>query len=1530
MAKKKMLKPVAERVSLAEAAELMHVDIDRVQEWVKEGRLETTTSGDEITFTREAILRMLGELDKERSGQAKPFPVVAIGASAGGLEAVRDLLKVLQPDLGMAYVVVSHLSPDHESQLPEILRKHTSMPVVLVENALPLQPDTVYVIPPNANMGMVDGLLTLRTPRQKSLKGFHPINGFMVALAEAYQMSAVGIVLSGTASDGTLGLKAIRAGGGWTFAQDDSAQFQDMPRSAIEANVVDFVLSPEGIARQLALLHRHPLNAVASGALSASNADPGLADILALLRLRTGVDFQKYKRATIKRRILRRLVLHKLKDLEAYAQLLDKDPKEVDLLFNDLLINVTSFFREARFFTALKEQILPRFQERENKEMPIRVWVAGCSSGEEAVSIAITFLEHARTSGTEIPVQIFATDLDPKMVEKARSGIYGKSAMEGLSPTILNRYFKKKDGSFQVVKTIRDMCVFAHHDLLKDPPFSRMDLVSCQNVLIYFDQSAQRHVLQNFHYALRADGVLALGRSESVSAAEEMFIVLNKEEKFFRKNGSTKRVQVHGPYPSRGNGERAPIPTVVRAVGRRGLEQGLDQEADRLLLHRHVPASIVVNRSLEVVRFRGNTAPYLSPQSGKASLHLLKLVREDLVFELRGLLRKVKEDHVPAVGSKVQYSIDGVASTVDIEVAPMGAPGEEEHYLIVFLNEGNAGKNASPAMAKAGTESAKDRRILLLEREVRDVREQMRVLTEESEFNDEQLQTAHEEMLSSNEELQSMNEELETSKEELQSTNEELITINDELLQRQLELKESRDYAEGIIATMATPLVVLNAQLRVRRANPAFHRAFQTTKEEVEGVLIHEIGNHRWDVEGLRRLLMDVLQHGTEMVGFEVKHIYPSNEEHTFVVNARRIDHLGPQQRLLVTLEDVTERQRSNDALQRLAAIVTSSRDGILSLDLEGNVLSWNQGSERMFGWTAKEMVGGSLDRILPPDRKDEVHKLVARIIAGEQVDFFETVRLHKDGHAVQVSLTVSPLRAAEGSIVGISKIERDISEVKRLAASLDESEQRFKLLAENMDQLAWIRKADNSNYWFNERWREFTGLTPDQLLSDYEQLLHPDHFEEVRQTISHHVGQDEAWESTFLLKRYDGEYRWMLARASPGRGEQGKVEQWFGTCTDITDMMRAEEALQKADRRKDEFLATLAHELRNPMAPLRSGLELLKSMDGDEEFRQTRKVMQRQVDHLVQLVDDLLDLGRISTGRLKLRRKPMEPMEAMQEAIETEMPFITKKRQTIEFRSSPRTVHIHGDKVRITQIFSNLLHNASKFTPEEGKIEVRADVQDAVLKVTVADNGIGIPAGQHAHVFEMFSQVDPENRVEAGGLGIGLHLVKRLVEMHGGTVNVSDGPGGVGAVFTVQLPITDAPPAAQPVLPAVHATVKGMRVLVVDDNADSALMLSLLLRSKEADVHTAHSGEEALRVGESFRPDTIFMDIGMPGMDGYETCRRMRTTEWAKGVRIIALSGWGQKEDKMRSQEAGFDKHLVKPVDRAMLFSTLTDRSTA
>lgn len=842
----------------------------------------------------------------KKNAEQKPpglFPVVAIGASAGGLEAISELLEHLPKDLGMAYVIIQHLAPNHTSILPELLEKKTSMPVNKVEDNMHVKPNEIYVIPPNAYMSIVDSKLKLM-PRTKSGSTYHAIDFFFTALAPVYKSNAIGIILSGTANDGTEGVKEIKAEGGITFAQDESAKYQGMPQSAADAGYVDFILSPKEIARELASISKHPFGLAPEKSLP-ENEDE-IRRILIILNTRQGVDFSCYKKSTVYRRIVRRMVLNKLKTLKEYTQLLRENEKEIGLLYKDLLINVTSFFRDPSIYQTVVKRLLPEIIKGRKATDAIRIWVPGCATGEEACTIAISFIEFFNEKGINMPLQIFATDLNSAAIEQARAGIYAKSALISLSADRIERFFVRNNGSYQVTKQLRDVCVFAPHNLLKDPPFSRMDIVSCHNVLIYLEPESQKKVLQKFHYALKPTGYLLLGKSETAGSAGDIFNVVDKENKIYSKKAVNRLINFD--FSSRASFLEN-LPPENEMLPETDMPD-IEKEADRVLLTEYVPASVLINTDLNIIGFRGNTTPYLQPAMGKASFHLLKMVRDDLVFELKALLDRAKQEGRRVKKENISFQVDDRYEEVNIEVIPLRAKGNETYYLTIFKGDPSTVESTLVRKpVKGEEENANSRRLALLEQQLKDARNHIKSISEECESTREELQSSNEEVLSSNEELQSMNEELETSQEELQSINEELTTINDELQHRNIELKEATEYNDAIIRTIREPLIILNENLRVNTANKSYYKFFGGTPMETEGRLFYEISDGQWNEADLRRLLLDINTESKSVNDYKIEKVFPSLGARAMILNANQMSIEGKRSKILIAIEDITTRR---------------------------------------------------------------------------------------------------------------------------------------------------------------------------------------------------------------------------------------------------------------------------------------------------------------------------------------------------------------------------------------------------------------------------------------------------------------------------------------------------------------------------------------------------------------------------------------------------------------------------------------------
>lgn len=833
-----------------------------------------------------------------------------------------EFLTYLPANTGMAFIYVQHLSPDHKSLLSEILAQKTDMQVQEIDNMDQITPNNLYIIPYNKGIEVTKGRIKL-IPRADSSTAIS-IDVLFSSLAQAQRHKVIGIVLSGSASDGTVGIKDIKNAGGLTFAQDDTAKFTSMPHSAIATGMVDFILSPKDMALELVRLSKHPfvkrakLVALPLAEENIDNQDPDLKAILQQLFKSKGVDFSAYKINTIKRRILRRMLLYKTKTLQQYAALLLEKKEEIDILYQDLLINVTSFFRDTDTHKYLRSTLFPKIVKHKKEGETLRLWVPACATGEEAYSLAMILLEIKENTGADLSIQIFATDLSQEAIAKARIGVYSKQELESVSPKRLQRFFSKTEGGFRVDKALRDMCVFAPHNLLRDPPFSRLDFISCCNLFIYLDTTAQKKAVNTFHYALHADGYLMLGKSENISHSSHLFTISSNKYKIFARkiNSGGQRLpelaarQTHTPLAEK----HLPLPPQLKAQPHTPMnQQWLDNAIDTVLVSDFMPASVVVNHQMEIVQFRGTTDLYLTHPKGRATFNILKMARPELAFELRNGLNKAIKNNQRIQKSGIELKLNGKLKIIGFEIVPLNIEWNEPLLLVLF-NEQQPTEIFIPAAggnSEAAVESAKDRKIKRIEEELAAAHADAMAFSQEQEAITKELQSAHEEVVSSNEELQTLNEELETSKEEIESANEELTTTNQELQTRNDLLSESYEYSNAIVATMHEPMLVLGNDLRVRSANKAFYKNFGVNEQQTEGVMLYDLGNKQWNIPALRKLLEDIIPKNAQFYNYEVKHTFLNIGEKIMSLNASRvIQKTHREQLILLVISDITEVRR--------------------------------------------------------------------------------------------------------------------------------------------------------------------------------------------------------------------------------------------------------------------------------------------------------------------------------------------------------------------------------------------------------------------------------------------------------------------------------------------------------------------------------------------------------------------------------------------------------------------------------------------
>jgi two-component system, chemotaxis family, CheB/CheR fusion protein len=794
------------------------------------------------------------------------FPVVAVGASAGGFEAFVNLLRALPKNPGMAMIFIPHLDPTHESAMVDLLARTTEMPVEQAHDGTAVTPNRLFVLPPNFDMTISGGML--RLAKREAGRGQHmPIDAFFRSLADDQKDNSIGVILSGTANDGTLGLNAIKNQGGITFAQSpESAKYDGMPTSAIASGVVDFILPVDQIARELIRIQKKP--SAAKGTKDPFDGKENyLRDIFRLLKSYSKVDFVEYKSATIRRRIIRRMNINQVGELGDYVKLLHRNAQEIEALYRDVLINVTSFFRNPDVFDSLREHVYPTlFRDRAVTDA-VRVWVPGCSTGEETYSHAIALTEMLSELRLEIPIQIFGTDLSENAIQRARAGIYKETIVSDVSEIRLRRFFHKVTGGYQISKSIRDMCVFARQNVFSDPPFSRMDLISCRNVLIYLSPVLQKRVIPIFHYALKPAGFLLVGNTEGlVGSGAEIFEMVDRKTKIYQKKAvpspvtfglaigshepaETREKPMHSP---RGEEEKAKTPADVQ------------READRLLLSKYVPSAVVVNEDMDILQSRGSTSRYLELPAGKVSLNLFKMARQGLLYELRALMEQARQKGLPV--SKEGVSIDDGKNpaTVKLEIIPFRTPARDrQHFLVLF--EEKVGEDGVPLPVKQlpkpspkEVEDAKDLQISQLKQELAATKEYLQSIIEGQEATNEELQSANEEIQSGNEELQSTNEELQTSKEELESANEELNTVNEEIQHRNQQLSQLSNDLINLLNSCTIPLLLLGEDLRIRRYTPEAEKVLGFSGTDVGKPLTNV--RLSVDVPQLERWMLDVMR----------------------------------------------------------------------------------------------------------------------------------------------------------------------------------------------------------------------------------------------------------------------------------------------------------------------------------------------------------------------------------------------------------------------------------------------------------------------------------------------------------------------------------------------------------------------------------------------------------------------------------------------------------------------------------------------
>lgn len=949
------------------------------------------------------------------------FPIVGIGASAGGLAAIEAFFSAMPPDVetGMAFVIVQHLAPDHKSILVDLVKRHTPMEVFEVTNGLAIRPNCVYIIPPNYDMALLNGTLQLLEPAAP--RGLRlPIDYFFRSLAQDQRERAICIVLSGTGSDGTPGVRTIKNEGGMVMVQQpDTTVYDGMPRSAIATGMVDYVLAPDAMPSQLLAYVNHAFGEKpVSAAVPTANTEDVLKKICVVLRAQTGHDFSQYKQTTILRRVARRMALHQIQRADEYVRFLQQNRSEAEALFHDLLIGVTNFFRDPEAFAALQETGIPHLFANKPAGGTLRVWVCGCSTGEEAYSVAILLQEHKETLHQSYNIQIFATDIDARAIVQARSGVFPASIAADVTPQRLARFFTLEagEGVYRVQKSLRDQVIFSTQDLIRDPPFSRLDMLCCRNVLIYMNSDLQRKLIPLFHYALTPGGILFLGSSETIGEHATLFGSLDRKGKLYLRKGEA----VGSPRLGLGEFGPVPVPALPQPRPEHRNVAGADKRnlrtvTEQALLAYYAQAAVLVNGTGEILHIYGRTGKFLEPAPGDIVTNILPMAREGLRHELTTTLHRALVSNESSTSTNLRVKTEGGFINARLVVKPVAADIVDKAAPALFLvlleetpdstetaetDVGAAGKGAASDQPAAG-----NRLLLALEEQLRNKEDHLQATLEEMETSNEELKSVNEEMQSVNEELQSTNEELETAKEEMQSVNEELATVNAELQAKVADLSRVNNDMNNLLAGTGVATLFLDLQLRIARFTPTATQLINFIPTDVGRPVGHIVSN----LIGYDRLEADVKQVLDTLIPVETEVQTRSGAWHLMGIRPyRTLDNVI--EGAVLTFVDITARKQADDALRRMLVTMRDATDAIMVYDLTGRILAWNRGAERMYGWSEAEALAMRIGDFLPHNRAAESISFLQQLETGQMVELLETQRVTKAGQIVHVRLTAVKL----------------------------------------------------------------------------------------------------------------------------------------------------------------------------------------------------------------------------------------------------------------------------------------------------------------------------------------------------------------------------------------------------------------------------------------------------------------------------------------------------------------------------------------
>ncbi len=1318
--------------------------------------------------------------------EAAQFLIVGIGASAGGIKPLREFFERIPADSGCAYVVILHLSPTFDSRLAEILGTRCAIPVEQVTEPVKVEPNHAYVIAPGMSMEMFDGMLNAK-PVSTFEERRAPIDIFFRTLADTHDARAVAVILSGTGSDGSMGVKRVKERGGIIMVQQpEEAEYRDMPIATIETNLVDYVLPAAEMPRHVVQYRKHLASlklpeveeARDSGMSREEAEEAALHEVFVLLRAKTGHDFTGYKRATVLRRIARRMGVREIDLLEQYVAYLKGHPEEGEALLKDLLISVTNFFRDKAAFQLLEHDIIPTILKGKTGTDQVRVWVSACATGEEAYSMAMLFSEAISRMSEPPMLQIFATDIDDDAIATAREALYTNADVADVSPERLQRFFIQESADvFRVRRELRECVLFAHHNVLRDPPFSRLSLASCRNLLIYLMRSAQTRVLQTMHFALQSGGYLMLGSSESTDGTGDLYLTIDREQSIYQSR-AVKNPPVP-PVPDVPIAYRIAASTSAVAQPGNGTKGGEKLSLTSLhyqVLEQYAPPSVLVNAEYDIVHLSERAGGFLQIAGGEPSYNLLKAVRPELRMELRSALFSAVQDSTIVRTAPVAVQMERESAMVTLVVRPVADPtGTARGFVLVIFEKGEAPKDM--VVNGGGSEDIAHH----LEQELVNTRTQLRTATEQYEVQTEELRASNEELQAINEELRSAAEELETGKEELQSVNEELSTVNQELKVKIDELSHAHNDFQNLMAATDVGTIFLDRGFNVKLFTPAAQEIFNLLPGDF-GRPLSDITHHLVDANlaedaatVMQRLIpVEREVHTTRGAAFYMR-VSPYRTEE---------DRIGG---VVVTFINISRRVRVEEELRRSEERFRTMTNAIPQLvwtNEAGGVANYfNQRWYEYSGLTYEESFGlGWQVMVHPDDAAASVAKWQEALRVGDVFESELRLRRHDGVYRWHIGRNV-PLRGSDGRTTAWFGSATDIEDLKGTEELLAKSEGRLRVTMESAIDYAIIT-TDTANIiegWsagaeriFGYKEAEAVGQ-PGAIIFTPEDIAAGAPEKEMMNAANEGRAIDERWHM-----RADGTRFYMSGVMRPIMNPE--LVGFVKVARDMTEQKIVEQ-------QKDEFIGIASHELRTPVTSIKAYAEVLQDMfeeSGDTEHAGLMKKMDAQIDRLAQLIRSLLDVTKLSEGKLQFAKETINLSELIADTRD-ELQRATKHELSFTPSAIPKVV---GDPERIRQVLTNIISNAIKYSPETAPVHIYCRAAEGEVVVCVEDKGIGMTEEVAEQVFGRFYRSDEPGINTYPGLGLGLYISAEFVKRHGGRIWVEKSEPGVGSVFCFSLPV--------------------------------------------------------------------------------------------------------------------------------------------